>query len=147
MAHEALVVYSVSLLLLPLSGCSCDNDALQGELADLRELMAGEAASRVALQDSLDESERQLGELRNELDMTKSVSFQLFAKAGHKLACTLCVALLKSYVQWVGCGAGQHAQRAHRGGAQLSHNPSATTSSAPFTKMFFQLLLQCRCRR
>uniref|UniRef100_A0A383VU44 Kinesin motor domain-containing protein n=1 Tax=Tetradesmus obliquus TaxID=3088 RepID=A0A383VU44_TETOB len=50
----------------------CDNDALQGELADLRELMAGEAASRVALQDSLDESERQLGELRNELDMTKS---------------------------------------------------------------------------
>jgi hypothetical protein len=53
---------------------SCDNDALQGELKDLRELMASEAATRATLQDSLDESDRQLGELRNDLDMTKSVS-------------------------------------------------------------------------
>jgi hypothetical protein len=54
--------------------CSCDNDALQSELSDLRELMASEAATRATLQDALDESERQLGELRNDLDMTKSVS-------------------------------------------------------------------------
>jgi septal ring factor EnvC (AmiA/AmiB activator) len=54
--------------------CSCDNDALQSELKDLRELMASEATTRATLQDQLDESERQLGELRNDLDMTKSVS-------------------------------------------------------------------------
>jgi hypothetical protein len=37
--------------------------------------MASEAATRATLQDQLDESERQLGELRNDLDMTKSVSY------------------------------------------------------------------------
>jgi hypothetical protein len=37
--------------------------------------MASEATTRATLQDQLDESERQLGELRNDLDMTKSVSY------------------------------------------------------------------------
>jgi hypothetical protein len=69
--------------------CSCDNDALQSELKDLRELMAGEAASRAALQDQLDESERQLGELRNDLDMTKSVSCSAYIHAKHNHACVL----------------------------------------------------------
>lgn len=49
-----------------------ENESLVGELKDLRELMSSEAANRAALQDTLDQTERQLGELRNELDMTKS---------------------------------------------------------------------------
>lgn len=36
--------------------------------------MAAEANSRSALQDALAAAERQLGEARNELDMTKTVS-------------------------------------------------------------------------
>lgn len=54
--------------------CSVESDALLSELNDLKEMMASEAASRAALQDQLDASERQLGEIRNELDMTKTVS-------------------------------------------------------------------------
>ncbi|KAF8058864.1 KIN14I [Scenedesmus sp. PABB004] len=49
-----------------------ENEALLSELADLRELMAGEAASRAGLQDALQAAQQQLGEMRNELDMTKS---------------------------------------------------------------------------
>lgn len=51
-----------------------EKEALTNELKDLREMMAAEANSRAALQDSLAAAERQLGEARNELDMTKSVS-------------------------------------------------------------------------
>jgi hypothetical protein len=43
------------------------------ELNDLHELMSSEAASKSALQDQLDAMERVLGELRNELDITRSV--------------------------------------------------------------------------
>lgn len=51
-----------------------EKEALANELNDLREMMAAEATSRAALQDALAAAERQLGEARNELDMTKTVS-------------------------------------------------------------------------
>lgn len=51
-----------------------EKEALANELNDLREMMAAEANSRAALQDTLAAAERQLGEARNELDMTKTVS-------------------------------------------------------------------------
>eukprot|EP00878_Enallax_costatus_P030168 GHUV01032825.1.p1 GENE.GHUV01032825.1~~GHUV01032825.1.p1 ORF type:complete len:1266 (+),score=433.04 GHUV01032825.1:2206-6003(+) len=49
-----------------------ENESLIGELKDLRDMLSSEAANRATLQDQLDETERQLAELRNELDMTKS---------------------------------------------------------------------------
>lgn len=49
-----------------------ENESLVGELKDLRDMLSSEAANRATLQDQLDATERQLGELRNELDMTKS---------------------------------------------------------------------------
>jgi hypothetical protein len=54
--------------------CRVEKEALANELNDLREMMAAEANSRAALQDALAAAERQLGEARNELDMTKTVS-------------------------------------------------------------------------
>lgn len=54
--------------------CRVEKEALANELHDLREMMAAEANSRAALQDALAAAERQLGEARNELDMTKTVS-------------------------------------------------------------------------
>ena len=58
------------------AGCRAEKEALSNELNDLREMMAAEAHSRAALQDALAAAERQLGEARNELDMTKTVSTQ-----------------------------------------------------------------------
>lgn len=54
--------------------CRAEKEALSNELSDLREMMAAEANSRTVLQDALAAAERQLGEARNELDMTKAVS-------------------------------------------------------------------------
>lgn len=62
------------LLLLLFLLCRAEKEALSNELNDLREMMAAEANSRAALQDALAAAERQLGEARNELDMTKAVS-------------------------------------------------------------------------
>lgn len=53
--------------------CRVERDALAGELRDLADQMAGEAAARGALQDELAAAQRQLGELRNELDVARSV--------------------------------------------------------------------------
>jgi hypothetical protein len=75
--------------------CRVEKEALANELNDLREMMAAEANSRAALQDALAAAERQLGEARNELDMTKTVSATCmwFANKPRSSSRTLCMSI------------------------------------------------------
>jgi predicted nucleic acid-binding Zn-ribbon protein len=91
--------------------CRAEKEALSNELNDLREMMAAEANSRAALQDTLAAAERQLGEARNELDMTKAVrtgnktshpSSRLTSPSPH-LTSTLPPQLLTARTGWCAC--------------------------------------------
>jgi hypothetical protein len=64
---------------------SAEKEALANELHDLRDMMAAEASNRSALQDALASAQRQLGEARNELDMTKTVWLCQGPEWQHKL--------------------------------------------------------------